>query len=597
MEIFEEIALGLVQVHGKGILHCDLKPSNVLLDEELRPRLADFGQARIARASVPGSSLGTMFFMAPEQAEKGAVPDARWDVYALGAVLWTMLTGRPPHRTPKNEAVLAEDDDLTDRLARYRQLVSTPRTDDIRRQIPGIDRALTDLLCRCLARNPGKRFATVQAVVDALRTRANRRSRRPMLLLGVVAPLLLLTVMGVFGVRGYQAATAESADAIRRRAFEGNRFAAAFIARSLEREISGYFDIVSAEAANPQLARAFEEVDQGELVASLNRVGLYGEVPPTDVYNRWITQFSSDPERQDLRRLLQARLGHHRSVAKARQGAPRFVSMFVLNDAGTLVAVAYSRPGVVSKSIGRYYGWRTYFNGETKDRPRATRRQELSAISEAHLSAPFRSTTSRAWRLAVSAPVVIGGVQRGVMVLTVDMGNFEFLNVEDDRFATLVDLRTGGDFGRILVHPHFVDTGGDTTVSTGVSSDIPVDIPADVPTDVPVDVLRALETDWRMDYQDPIGKLPGAGKYDDRFLTAAQPMYMPGGSGRQLGARTSDLRFLILMALSPGFLAGITLARTFRYWFKSVPGRRRNPYGCWGGGWLARGWLRPSPWW
>ena len=56
--VFEEIALGLQQVHAKGILHCDLKPSNILLDEELRPRLADFGQSRLFDERAPSLTLG-----------------------------------------------------------------------------------------------------------------------------------------------------------------------------------------------------------------------------------------------------------------------------------------------------------------------------------------------------------------------------------------------------------------------------------------------------------------------------------------------------------------------------------------------------------
>jgi serine/threonine protein kinase len=82
--LFREITEGVVSAHNRGVLHCDLKPANVLHGPDLKPHLADFGQARLAHEHV--SSLGTLFYMAPEQTAPGSVPDARWDVYALGDV-------------------------------------------------------------------------------------------------------------------------------------------------------------------------------------------------------------------------------------------------------------------------------------------------------------------------------------------------------------------------------------------------------------------------------------------------------------------------------------------------------------------------------
>ncbi|HIQ21442.1 MAG TPA: serine/threonine protein kinase, partial [Planctomycetes bacterium] len=89
VRVFRDVAIGLVHAHGKGVLHCDLKPANILLDQDEKPRLADFGQSRLSREQAP--ALGTLFYMAPEQADLRAVPDARWDVYALGALLYCML--------------------------------------------------------------------------------------------------------------------------------------------------------------------------------------------------------------------------------------------------------------------------------------------------------------------------------------------------------------------------------------------------------------------------------------------------------------------------------------------------------------------------
>jgi serine/threonine protein kinase len=64
VELFEEVANGLRHLHSKGVLHCDLKPANVLLDEDEKPRLADFGQSRLSHEQAP--ALGTLFYMAPD---------------------------------------------------------------------------------------------------------------------------------------------------------------------------------------------------------------------------------------------------------------------------------------------------------------------------------------------------------------------------------------------------------------------------------------------------------------------------------------------------------------------------------------------------
>ena len=80
--LIRQIAIGLMHAHAKGILHCDLKPANVLLDQDRQPRLADFGQARLSYEQTP--SLGTLFYMAPEQAHLEAVPDVSLGRVCLG---------------------------------------------------------------------------------------------------------------------------------------------------------------------------------------------------------------------------------------------------------------------------------------------------------------------------------------------------------------------------------------------------------------------------------------------------------------------------------------------------------------------------------
>ncbi|MGZ3470988.1 MAG: serine/threonine-protein kinase, partial [Isosphaeraceae bacterium] len=98
------LAQALHYAHGKGFIHCDLKPSNVLIDRDGQPQITDFGLARRtaqdSSLTATGAILGTPSYMAPEQAagQRQSIAPAT-DVYGLGAILYELLTGRPPFRT------------------------------------------------------------------------------------------------------------------------------------------------------------------------------------------------------------------------------------------------------------------------------------------------------------------------------------------------------------------------------------------------------------------------------------------------------------------------------------------------------------------
>jgi tetratricopeptide (TPR) repeat protein len=159
-DIARKVALALDHAHRAGLVHRDVKPSNILIDEAGEPLVTDFGLAKdvtgeAAGASLEGSIIGTPAYMPPEQVEGGAHRiDARADVYSIGAVLYHCLSGRPPFEASSVAATLNRV--LHDEAVRPRKL---------RREIP---RDLETIVLKCLEKDPDRRYATAAALAEDL---------------------------------------------------------------------------------------------------------------------------------------------------------------------------------------------------------------------------------------------------------------------------------------------------------------------------------------------------------------------------------------------------------------------------------------------
>ncbi|MGO9467096.1 MAG: protein kinase domain-containing protein [Isosphaeraceae bacterium] len=153
------LARAVHHAHGQGFLHCDLKPSNVLLDQHGAPYLTDFGLARRTGAdsslSGSGAIFGTPSYMAPEQATgtRASLGPAT-DVYGLGAILYELLTGRPPFRA----------DTVMETVVQVLERDPTPPR-ELRRDIP---QELESICLKCLEKSPRDRYPSAQALADEL---------------------------------------------------------------------------------------------------------------------------------------------------------------------------------------------------------------------------------------------------------------------------------------------------------------------------------------------------------------------------------------------------------------------------------------------
>jgi hypothetical protein len=154
-----EVAEALARAHGRGVLHRDIKPGNILIDIHGAVRVADFGLARVVEGAYAGPTAvpleGTPVYMPPEVL-RGEGADGRSDLYSLGAMLWEMATGEPPYRGSAREIRIAK-------------IAPGHQPPDPRAVLPSLSPEFSGIVLRLMATDPRSRFPGAAAVAEALR--------------------------------------------------------------------------------------------------------------------------------------------------------------------------------------------------------------------------------------------------------------------------------------------------------------------------------------------------------------------------------------------------------------------------------------------
>ncbi|HEV3136687.1 MAG TPA: hypothetical protein VGZ26_02265, partial [Pirellulales bacterium] len=484
-------------------------PANILLDQDSRPRLADFGQSRLSHEQTP--ALGTLFYMAPEQADLQAVPDVRWDVYALGALLYSMLTGTPPYRSESAVTEFETATDLEERLSRYRQLIGQSPLPTKHRQVPGVDRELADIVDGCLAPNRQQRYANVQEVLDALNAREQRRARRPLVLLGFVGPALLLAIMSIFAWSMFETVMDDSDVELQRRALESNDFAAKYVAKTVTNKLELFYRAVEEMASSSRfqtlLEKALDDPQLAELRRQLGDPGL------------------SDSTREDLRKKLidhPARMALQQRMQELLQddSEPEDVaSWFVTDPNGLQLARAPEHA-----TVGDNFSWRSYFHGGDEDYAQDWRGKPSDHITKTNLSAVFYSQLNHRWTVTISTPIEKEGAENrdekflGVIGLSVDVHQFVEIK-EGHPFAVLIDWRPGPNKGLVLQHPLFDELLNDHQ---------------QIPDRFQTYKLKKGELPENPakeeNYIDPLAKDPQGKEYDKHWLARSAPVSIREGN-------------------------------------------------------------------
>jgi serine/threonine-protein kinase len=399
--LMEAVAWAMQAAHETGIVHRDLKPANILLDADGNPRVADFGLARrLGRESLTptGAVMGTPEYMAPEQVQGKKQVGPAVDVWALGVILYELLTGRPPFHGPtilETFAQVCQEEPVAPRQIE-----------------PTIPRDLETVCLKCLRKEPGRRYQSARAVAEELSRwrRLEPIIERPVGVLekvwmwarrNPVAAALLLYVGLLIAVLipGSLWLAHDQGRRLEGEVCRSNRFAAAHVASTIERHLERIGEQARRLSADPELQA---------------------------LWHRGETAGWQEQDRKRLHSFFKQKrtcLNAAFRRGEAGEGGP-FSSLTLLNGQGRFVASSIFK----RELIGRDFGWRDFFIGGRDPGRGGTGRQF-------HVSRAFKSAIEPVYKLALSVPFCPDGNKpAGVVAATIAAGpTFGLENLHDGR--------------------------------------------------------------------------------------------------------------------------------------------------------------------
>jgi len=398
VHLFMPIVRAMASIHQKGIIHGDFKPANILFNESGEPLISDFGLAQIG--SVKDDAYGTLYYMPPEQARpENFRADLRWDVYAMGATLYQMLTQELPRRNTRLDNLLSHTSTSRVKADIYRDEIQKTTLTSLHQKNKNIDKHLSRIVDACLTIDPEKRPRDAGDLLERLQDRERWLKNRPFLTMMAVFTALVLLLAAASAVFVSQNIIEQTTDQVRTDTRQGLRDRA-WIGRQLIREkiddrVRVVTDLADIARKDPKLEEALRKIQL-----------YYADSPPDEYFRPFTAQ-----ELELLAPLSEWLQKQHREVVQRRltvNETKRMAFHVVVNGKSFLIGITNPANEVVNANdrqplFQTNWSWRDYYGGqgnlfnERKDRH--------WPLNRTHISQAYVSKDDSNIKVDISTPV------------------------------------------------------------------------------------------------------------------------------------------------------------------------------------------------